>query len=260
VTRQTAVLAAPEGTAFRPSATRAKWAMVLVGISTWALVFSGVVVAQGIAIVDNLSSTSAAEIDEWEQFANAANGLYILALIASGIAFLAWLARVIDNVPSLGGGQPSVSPRGAIVWWFVPIANLVKPYLIVADLWRRLAPTTAEQGTGLVLMWWLAWVGGGIAGWIVGWIEPATVADLRSLLILTTITIASQAVGGILLIRIVWEVERRVRLRAAVAASTPQASTRPDLGERRVAFCPACGSERIQDARFCSSCGANLDV
>jgi hypothetical protein len=260
VTLQTALVATPDSTAFRPSDTRSKWAMVLVGISTWALILSGVTFAQGIALVDNLSSTSAAEIAEWEQFAGAANGLYVLALIASGVAFLAWLSRVVDNVPSLGGGEPSVSPRGAIGWWFVPGANLVKPYLIVADVWRRLASTTAERRTRLLLVWWLAWVGGSLAGWILGRIEPTTIADLRSLLLLTILTIAAQALGGILLIRIVWEVERRVRLRAAAVPSTPPASSGPALGERGIAFCPACGSERVQDARFCSSCGASLDV
>jgi hypothetical protein len=271
VTLQTARVAAPEAGTFRPSRTRAKWAIVLVGISTWALILSGVTVAQGLAIVDDPSSTSASGIAEWEAFSGAANGLYIVALVASGIAFFAWLWRVVDNIPSLGGGQPSISPLGAIGWWFVPGANLFKPYQIVADVWRRLGSTSDDRRTRFVVAWWVAWVGGTLAGWLLGWIEPTTIADLRGVLILTTIAIALQVLGGIFLIRIVSEVERRIRFRAESApviatAPTPTSvvdapsANGPNVGRKRIAFCPFCGTERIETARFCSSCGASLDL
>src|SRR5207302_6246087 len=61
------------------------------------------------------------------------------AQLLSAISYFAWVSRTVDNVPVLGGGRPSVTPRWSIGWWFVPIANLVKPFQIVRELHDRLA-------------------------------------------------------------------------------------------------------------------------
>lgn len=74
-------------------------------------------------------------------------GFFILGAVAP----LAWLSRLVENIPALGGGTPTSSPRGAIGWWFVAIAILCRPDRIAADARRRLAPSAAEALTGLVL-------------------------------------------------------------------------------------------------------------
>ena len=46
----------------------------------------------------------------------------------------------------------------AIVWWFVPLADIVQGYRVVADVWRRTALTAAQVGTALVVIWWVLWL------------------------------------------------------------------------------------------------------
>ncbi len=84
------------------------------------------------------------------------------AQVLTAISYFAWLSRTVDNVPVLGGGRPSVTPRWSIGWWFVPIANLVKPFQIVRELHDRLAIGARSGGDWIVLAWWLTWLLGNL--------------------------------------------------------------------------------------------------
>ena len=85
--------------------------------------------------------------------------------VLTAIAFLAWLSRVVENVPRTGAGPTKRTPRGAIGWWFVPFANFVVPYQIVAETNRKLARATARRSlTILLAAWWVFWVLGGVIG------------------------------------------------------------------------------------------------
>jgi hypothetical protein len=88
--------------------------------------------------------------------------MYLGAVGVTAIAFLAWLSRTVDNVPALGGGKPSVTPRWSIGWWFIPLANLVKPYQIVRDVHDRMAMRPASGGGWVVVAWWVLWVLGNV--------------------------------------------------------------------------------------------------
>src|SRR5436309_745039 len=50
------------------------------------------------------------------------------------------------------GASPQYTPDGA---WFIPVANLVIPYLVARELWRATDP----PAPGILLAaWWAAWV------------------------------------------------------------------------------------------------------
>ena len=49
----------------------------------------------------------------------------------------------------------------------MPVANLFKPFQIVADLNQRMATPTRTGGARLVMAWWIAWIGRGIVGAVV---------------------------------------------------------------------------------------------
>ncbi len=146
----------------------------------------------GIAIVQDMSGlamldaaeagtlTDAAAIAFDTQFATIGVAQTV-AYILAAIAYLAWLSRSVDVTPRLGGGTPSVTPRWAIGWWFIPFANLVKPYLIVADLYRRMAPV-AGIGTGIVLAWWVLWIANNILTNAAGrvWLAAVNLDGLRT--------------------------------------------------------------------------------
>lgn len=245
---------------FRPSSVRAKWAMALVGITTAVVAGETLVVLNGFTLIDNIATTTTAEITQWARTLDGSGSLYILVLIPSAIALLAWLSRVVDNVPALGGGEPSVSPRAAIGWWFVPFANFVKPYAIVADVWRRLG-AIGSRGPALIIAWWVLWIGGSIAARVlVAMPSPDTISGFKTLLTEMTVTLSSQVLAGGILIWIIWEMEQRVVSRSAAlvpVAAAPAVS--PAAGRpTTIAFCPSCGASRVAGTRFCGGCGFDL--
>ena len=269
-------------TPFRSSNTRSRWAMVLVGITSIVLLFQAMVILRGLSLFDDLANATTLEADEWARTLAGLDSFYLLAIIASAVAVLAWLSRAVENVPALGGGMPLHSPRGAIGWWFVPIANLFVPYQIVADLWRRMGAGTG--GVSLVVAWWVLWIVGNLGGRVLGSAGASvkSVHDFRVLLMFDAAALAVNVVAGALLMRIIWEIEQRVLMRNAAtgttavvltmpAAATPAtrgevAQATPTSGEKGtpaqpiVAFCPSCGAARIPQARFCAGCGRDLEA
>ena len=75
--------------------------------------------------------------------------------------FQAWLLFAIWfyklNVHLRGLGRPMAYSAGMTVGaWLIPCANFVLPYLVVRDGWRT---KIGMQGGGLVLLWWLTYMG-----------------------------------------------------------------------------------------------------
>ena len=80
---------------------------------------------------------------------------------ASAISFLMWLHRSQRNLPALGNRQPEFSPAWAVGGWFIPVYNLVHPYLVASALWKGSDPENhnlflAKGGRtpALVRFWW----------------------------------------------------------------------------------------------------------
>ena len=89
----------------------------------------------------------------------------IVAGIICGIAFMRWLWRSVGNGVELGAGYGISSPRMAVVCWFIPIYNLIRPYQIVIELHDRLlAPLASKSGRRVIKTWWALWILGAIVG------------------------------------------------------------------------------------------------
>lgn len=72
----------------------------------------------------------------------------------TAVVFLAWLRRVRGNARALG--MPARTP-GALLWWFVPVMNLFRPFLVVRAIYlaSRGGPGRAP---GWLVTWWLVWL------------------------------------------------------------------------------------------------------
>jgi hypothetical protein len=213
---------------YRSSTVRSRVSMVLVGIVTATLALLGLELFRGAEMFSHGASDELFDqaIDLQLQVQEL-TGLYLLAMIASVVAFLAWLSRAVDNTPALGGGQPDFTPRASIGWWFVPFANLVQGYRIVADLWRRMAGSADEQSTTLVLAWWLTWLATNIATGFLGQSVEPTIEGVQRGFTITGAFYLVGAVSGVLLIRVIAVIERRARARAAHYAGQAQAPVQP---------------------------------
>ncbi len=79
----------------------------------------------------------------------------LVTLITSGVLTLKWIYRVTMNSHTLASGV-RVSPPWSIGWFFVPFANLFKPFQAVDDAWKiSLSPERwRSQSTPALLRWW----------------------------------------------------------------------------------------------------------
>lgn len=84
-----------------------------------------------------------------------ATALVWLALptrLAAPIAYLMWFHLAVKTANSKGHGV-GVTPNWSVRWWFIPVANLIKPILIVRDLLTKLGGGDAVSTSGAMLWW-----------------------------------------------------------------------------------------------------------
>lgn len=83
-------------------------------------------------------------------------GFWILLALGLGCIFIVWLWRLGATLRR-EGRSGTWAPGWAIGSWFIPVANLVLPFLYVNELWRLSAPGGPRPGTDARLwLWWLA--------------------------------------------------------------------------------------------------------
>jgi len=86
--------------------------------------------------------------------------LLLVTILASGFLTLKWIYRVTLNSHTLANGL-RVSPPASIGWFFVPFANLYKPFQAVSDAWAvSLSPESwrAQDTPPLLRWWWGLWI------------------------------------------------------------------------------------------------------
>ncbi|MBS1798098.1 MAG: DUF4328 domain-containing protein [Acidobacteria bacterium] len=89
------------------------------------------------------------------------------------VLFLIWLYRSFNNLSALKAKHLEFTPGWAVGWWFIPFANLVKPFQVVRELWNESDPEFDEDavfgyaGGGtppMIGLWWAAFLTSNIAG------------------------------------------------------------------------------------------------
>lgn len=91
---------------------------------------------------------------------SAINYLTLLLAVLCLAQFLVWLHRVQRNLGRLGVRDFPFSAEWAILWWFIPVANLYYPVRIVLALCRssrNLRPDKRmdKAEAPLVIVWWI---------------------------------------------------------------------------------------------------------
>jgi hypothetical protein len=82
--------------------------------------------------------------------------------LATAVAFIRWAARANGDVSALGTTDLRYSPRTVVTAFLVPGGNLVKPLLVVRELWNAADPRLAAgatwhaAGTPVRVGWWWA--------------------------------------------------------------------------------------------------------
>ncbi|MCX7708673.1 MAG: DUF4328 domain-containing protein [Clostridia bacterium] len=89
------------------------------------------------------------------------------------ILFLVWVNRSNKNLAPLGVSYKQFSSGWAVGWFFVPIANIYKPYRVVSEIWDSCSSIrvsvngvnfTQKTPGGIVGLWWGMWLLSNFAG------------------------------------------------------------------------------------------------
>jgi len=91
---------------------------------------------------------------------------YTIVFLLTAIFFCSWTKRVVQNAwlasSMKGSQQMSMSPSWAVGFHFIPFANLWKPLEGMQQAWR--VSFSDDSGRGLLMLWWLPWVGSTVIG------------------------------------------------------------------------------------------------
>lgn len=161
--------------------------------------------------------------------------LSIVALIGTGIAFIAWFHRAYTNIERLGASDLRASRGWSIGAWFVPFLNLIRPKQLMDDIWRAsdpALPANVQSGwqgrpvPGLLHAWWALLLISGFVGNVAGrMITGAETPEARqsasTWALLSDGGLLIAAVLAILVVRAVTERQESRAARVAGGGSPP---------------------------------------
>lgn len=177
----------------------------------------------------------------------------IAAYIGTVIVFLMWLFRATANLRNWGVPMRT-SPGWAVGWWFIPIANLFKPFQAVREVHdesAQISEPDEPRSAAALGWWWAGWIVCNLAGQASMRMsmrgDPAILAAARWIDVVSTV---AAILAAVLLIGIIRRITGWQEASAAVAlspevepAAAGAACSRCGydfLGVQRVA-CPECG-------------------
>lgn len=111
----------------------------------------------------NLTEASGAANDARQQVIGI---IYLLVYLTTAIFFLTWINRANKNCRGFTSGMEFTS-GWSIGWFFVPIANLFKPFQAMSEIWRvSHDPVNWKTMSPPALMrwWWGLWLAAGFLG------------------------------------------------------------------------------------------------
>jgi hypothetical protein len=118
--------------------------------------------------------------------------IYIFTIVT----FLIWLHRAHSNLSALDAGNLEFTPGWAVGWWFVPFANLVKPFQVVREVWWESNPD-ADPNERVFLSASLRTAPTYMGVWWAMWIIQNVVANITSR-VYDPDTMENVAIGGVL--------------------------------------------------------------
>lgn len=164
--------------------------------------------------------------------------------IVALVAWLTWQSRATENAWATHAAI-RVTPGWAVLWWFIPFANMGKPAGAVSQLVRSTDPAARSRRADdlLVVVWWAAFLAGqalAFVGFLAlsgeglsvasGGYAVARPSDIDEGLWITAVGMLLQAVAVAPAIAIITRVDRRQAAIEGGAALEPVAPPpRPDM-------------------------------
>lgn len=164
----------PQAYPYRDATSLVKWTRfsiyAQVAISAIAIV-SGYLQIEVLTALGDGAFASQDAADAAAQANDERQGLVALVqlavLVISGVLILRWIHRANWNARALGAQGMTFTPGWSVGWYFVPIANLWKPYQAMQEIWKASknpSAWSAETVPQLVGLWWGLWILYSLAG------------------------------------------------------------------------------------------------
>lgn len=173
--------------------------------------------------------------------------------IATVVLFCCWIFRANKNAQALGVTDMPISAGWSVGWWFIPIANLFKPYQATKEIYQasdpdyglddwRSAPVPAT-----LRWWWAAWLIGNFVGEIDGRMGASANPQIAHVSSWTGLASGLLSlIAAVLVIRIIQEIDNRQLVKATESMEAPQRfclTCNYDLsGSHGQLACPECGT------------------
>ena len=152
--------------------------------------------------------------------------VFSIVILATTILFFVWTYRVNQNAHHLGSNDLTFTPKWAVLWYFIPIAFLWKPYQALKETFRASfpdlsMPTDLIKRPLILPIWWtfevILRVSGNPVAYFEALISTPTASEMLELTyqdIFSNVIILPWAITCILVIDKldVWQNERKNRL------------------------------------------------
>lgn len=146
---------APSRSPFRPARHRARVARAALSYVLLIALARGVLFFLGAWLTARPESPGSQYLGDLLVAADIVSGALLIVAIMAWLAWVAWTSRLEDNARVPGAGAGGVGPRGAIIWWLIPVANLVMPCGQLIGLDRRLTAPGRRSHEVLIAAWWI---------------------------------------------------------------------------------------------------------
>lgn len=139
----------------------------------------------------------------------------LVVTLACFVVFGRWIVLAHRNLTGLGAKELDVTPGAALGWFFVPFANLWKPYQAMRTLWNAShdpAQWPHAQAHVLLVIWWTLWIVSSVIGSVLfrATLNATTIPALREAtwaVIINSIIDIPQYIVAWLLVRKIWDAQ-----------------------------------------------------
>ena len=210
---------------------RAKWSEWMLGLGALLAIaalwssWQQLQLVQDLARGANVADTTIEANDARQQlFAYAQLGLGI----ASAVVFLMWTSAHTNRLIALGVTDMQYAPKWSVWGFIVPILNLFRPYQVMSELWKasEVAPgpddPLAKKATpAIVVVWFAILVVDNIVGRLASRSSFETIQQILQAAWLTVLADALGAVTALVALRLVGEIDDRLRVSEMRLAEAP---------------------------------------
>ena len=116
------------------------------------------------AVLEDPFGATFDEVQGADDAAAGTAGVFLLGLLATGVVWVIWQHKHAKNARVLGQTE-GLTPGWAIGGWFIPIGNWFLPQLQLKQAAEASDPTGAGKAPPVLIVWWVLWVVGSLAGY-----------------------------------------------------------------------------------------------